>query len=235
MLNVFVCTNDFELLAQMIILQHQHKDFFIQGYSSSACFDQEMLLQNDIDVIFLQFSLIKKHWEEWLESFHTRFSSSSIRLILSFDVIEEEHIQILLRYSIDSYLIEPIRSEQLYEILHRQQHVHDHMLQWQNDVERRVTSLLMQLMIPSHLNGFLYLKTACKMAVSVPTTRQIIMKNIYSATARQYHTTSVRVEKCIRSAIHAAPIPSAYRPFFQGDPTSRKVIMYIYACLKGIS
>ena len=148
MLNVFVCTNDFELLAQMIILQHQQKDFFIQGYSSSACFDQEMLLQNDIDVIFLQFSLIKKHWEEWLESFHTRFSSSSIRLILSFDVIEEEHIQILLRYSIDSYLIEPIRSEQLYEILHRQQHVHDHMLQWQNDVERRVTSLLMQLMIP---------------------------------------------------------------------------------------
>ena len=60
------------------------------------------------------------------------------------------------------------------------------------------------------------------------------MKNIYSITARRCHSTSSRVEKCIRSAIHARTCPTSYLQLFHGDPTSRKVIMYVYTYLKGI-
>ncbi|MFR9256821.1 MAG: hypothetical protein ACLVJ6_15735 [Merdibacter sp.] len=40
------------------------------------------------------------------------------------------------------------------------------------------------------------------------------------------------MEKCIRSAIHAADMPNSYLWLFHGDPTSRKVIVYVYTYLK---
>lgn len=234
MLNVFVCTEHCELLARLIALQDQKQDFHIQGFSSSASVDLAFLAREEIAVIYVQFSLIEQRWRQWLDALQTLRSDRSIHLILSFSSLNEAHMAILLRYSIDDYLLEPFDVRQLYALLHRRQDMDTALRRQQEEMEGRITALLLGLMIPSHLNGFHYLKTACSVAISLPISRQVVMKNIYSITARRCHSTSSRVEKCIRSAIHAADMPNSYLQLFHGDPTSRKVIMYVYTYLKGI-
>lgn len=150
MLNVFVCTEHCELLARLIALQDQKQDFHIQGFSSSASLDLAFLVREEIAVIYVQFSLIEQRWRQWLDALQTLRSDRSIHLILSFSSLNEAHMAILLRYSIDDYLLEPFDVRQLYAL------------------------------------------------------------------------------------IHAADMPNSYLQLFHGDPTSRKVIMYVYTYLKGI-
>ena len=102
-------------------------------------------------------------------------------------------------------------------------------------MQNKIITLLMQMMIPSHLSGFQYLRIACEAAMETPTNRQIVMKHLYSLTARRCHTTAERVEKCIRTAIHSAHIPPFFLEVFHDDPTNRKVVMYVYTCLKGVA
>ena len=237
MLNVFVCTKNYELLAQLIAIQYQTDHFHIQGFSRSAPHDLDALITEGVHVLYLSFSLIEQCWREWLDAFCALQGQErgSIRLIISFAALKEEHTAMLLRYAIDSYLVEPFDGRQLSALFLQQQRIDIQSRRRQEDVDGRITSLLLELKIPSHLNGFHYLKTACAIAVTLPISRQVVMKNVYSITAKRCHSTSSRVEKCIRSAIHAARMPSDYRRLFHGDPTSRKVIMYVYTCFIGIT
>ncbi len=235
MLKVFICSQNYELLAQLILIQRQKQDFLIQGFSSKALIDPLLLAKDEINVLYLQFSQIKTCWQRWFDTIYPLLSKYGIRLVISFSCLHEESVLLLLRYSIDAYLLEPFDGRRLYETLCKQQHFELEQQRIQNDLDTHVTALLLKLMIPSHLNGFHYLKMACLIVVTIPTSRQIIMKNIYSMIAKRCHSTSSRVEKCIRSAIHAAPIPADYHEIFHGEATNRKVIMYVYTCLKGIS
>ncbi|WP_075876340.1 sporulation initiation factor Spo0A C-terminal domain-containing protein [Merdibacter massiliensis] len=234
MLNVFVCSENYELLAQLIAIQCKKQDFHIQGFSSRPLYDPLILAKNNIDVMYVQFSQIEQHWQQWINVMSQQMEKQNIRLIVSFSSLNEEQILFLLRYSIESYLMEPFDGEQLYAMIHQQQQVDDEYSHLQEDLDRKITTILLRLMIPTHMNGFHYLKMACMIAVSIPTNRQVFMKNLYSIIAKQYHSTSSRVEKCIRSAIHSAKMPKKYSDLFHGDPTNRKIIMYVYTCLKGI-
>ena len=234
MLKVFVCSVNYELLAQLIIIQRQKQDFQIQGFSTNPLIDPLVLTKDEIHVIYLQFSLIEAFWQQWFDSFYPLLIKNNIHLIVSFSSLQEEHILLLLRYSIESYLVEPFEAKQLYTLFQQHLYMNSQNHQQLNDLDTKITALLLKLMIPSHLNGFHYLKMACLIAVSIPTNRQISMKNIYSLIAKRCHSTSSRVEKCIRSAIHAAIRPEDYREIFHGDATNRKVIMYVYTYLKGI-
>ena len=180
------------------------------------------------------FSLVEDHWYSWFETFATLQSRLAVRLIVSFSQVRSEYMH-LLKYRIDAFLQEPFEMNVLHEHLLRQNQEARESACWQNELHSQINTLLMQMMIPSHLNGFQYLCIACETAMETPTNRQIVMKHLYSMTARRCHTTAERVEKCIRTAVHAAQLPPFFLQVFHDDPTSRKVVMYVYACLKGIA
>lgn len=232
--NVFACTDDFELLSQLMQLQERYHDFCVRGFSSNAVLDGAFLRQQEIIVIYLQFSLVEDHWYSWFETFATLQSRLAVRLIVSFSQVRSEYMH-LLKYRIDAFLQEPFEMNVLHEHLLRQNQEAWESACWQNELHSQINTLLMQMMIPSHLNGFQYLCIACETAMETPTNRQIVMKHLYSMTARRCHTTAERVEKCIRTAVHAAQLPPFFLQVFHDDPTSRKVVMYVYACLKGIA
>ena len=183
MLNVFVCTEHCELLARLIALQDQKQDFHIQGFSSSASLDLAFLAREEIAVIYVQFSLIEQRWRQWLDALQTLRSDHSIHLILSFSSLNEAHMAILLRYSIEDYLLEPFDVRQLYALLHRRQDMDTALRRQQEEMEGRITALWLGIISPSN---------------------------------------------------NAADMPNSYLQLFHGDPTSRKVIMYVYTYLKGI-
>ncbi|MCM1314880.1 MAG: sporulation transcription factor Spo0A [Muribaculaceae bacterium] len=72
------------------------------------------------------------------------------------------------------------------------------------DIEIIVTDIICKLGVPAHVKGYQYLRTAILNAVNDITLMNCVTKQLYPSVARQYGTTSSRVERAIRHAIEIA-------------------------------
>lgn len=72
------------------------------------------------------------------------------------------------------------------------------------DLELAVTEIIHQVGIPAHIKGYHYLRTAIMLSVGNDEMINSITKLLYPTVAKQYDTTSSRVERAIRHAIEIA-------------------------------
>ncbi len=72
------------------------------------------------------------------------------------------------------------------------------------DMEIIVTDIIRKLGVPAHVKGYQYLRTAILNAVNDVSLMNCVTKQLYPSVARQYSTTSSRVERAIRHAIEIA-------------------------------
>lgn len=72
------------------------------------------------------------------------------------------------------------------------------------DLETQVTKVIHQIGVPTHIKGYQYLRTAILMAISDKDVINAVTKILYPTVAKQYQTTSSRVERAIRHAIEVA-------------------------------
>lgn len=68
----------------------------------------------------------------------------------------------------------------------------------------QVTEILHQIGVPAHIKGYHYLRVSIIMAVEDPEIINAVTKRLYPNVAKQYNTTSSRVERAIRHAIEVA-------------------------------
>ena len=73
-----------------------------------------------------------------------------------------------------------------------------------NDMEAQVTKVIHQIGVPAHIKGYQYLRTAILMTISDNDIINSVTKVLYPSVAKQYQTTSSRVERAIRHAIEVA-------------------------------
>lgn len=71
-------------------------------------------------------------------------------------------------------------------------------------LETQITNVLHNLGIPAHIKGFTYLRSAIGMTVSEPDMINYVTKSLYPGVAKQFATTTSRVERAIRHAIEVA-------------------------------
>lgn len=74
----------------------------------------------------------------------------------------------------------------------------------ENDLEAQVTKIIHQIGVPAHIKGYQYLRTAIIMAIKDNEVINSVTKVLYPTVAKQYNTTSSRVERAIRHAIEVA-------------------------------
>lgn len=74
----------------------------------------------------------------------------------------------------------------------------------QNRLEVLVTDILREIGIPPHMKGYTYAREAIIIAVNDMNMIHTVTKGLYPAVAMKYDTTSLCVEKAIRSGIEAA-------------------------------
>lgn len=74
----------------------------------------------------------------------------------------------------------------------------------ETDLEFAVTEIIHQVGIPAHIKGYHYLRTAIMLSVNNDEMINSITKLLYPTVAKQYQTTSSRVERAIRHAIEIA-------------------------------
>lgn len=72
------------------------------------------------------------------------------------------------------------------------------------DLEKSVTEIILDVGVPAHIKGYQYLRTAIMMAVNDSEILNAITKVLYPSIAKEYKTTSSRVERAIRHAIEVA-------------------------------
>ncbi len=71
-------------------------------------------------------------------------------------------------------------------------------------LENYVTRLIHKVGIPAHIKGYQYLRTAILMTYEDQNLINSVTKELYPSIAKQYNTTSSRVERAIRHAIELA-------------------------------
>lgn len=72
------------------------------------------------------------------------------------------------------------------------------------DLEAQVTKIIHQVGIPAHIKGYQYLRSAIIMVVKNNRIINEVTKTLYPTVAREFNTTSSRVERAIRHAIEVA-------------------------------
>ncbi|MEA4832029.1 Stage 0 sporulation protein A [bioreactor metagenome] len=72
------------------------------------------------------------------------------------------------------------------------------------DLEASVTRIIHQVGIPAHIKGYQYLRCAIMMVVRDSRIINEVTKTLYPSVAREFDTTSSRVERAIRHAIEVA-------------------------------
>ena len=74
----------------------------------------------------------------------------------------------------------------------------------ENDLEMTVTEIIHQIGVPAHIKGYHYLRVAIILSVQDSEIINSVTKLLYPAVAKQFSTTSSRVERAIRHAIEVA-------------------------------
>ncbi len=72
------------------------------------------------------------------------------------------------------------------------------------ELGQEITRLIHEIGIPAHIKGYPYLREAIRMSVQDSETLCSVTKVLYPTIAKQYQTTSSRVERAIRHAIEVA-------------------------------
>lgn len=70
------------------------------------------------------------------------------------------------------------------------------------DLNEEITDFLRGIGMPSHINGFHYVRYAIQLAVQDFSMQDAIVKKLYPAVAEKFNTTGSRVERAIRHAIN---------------------------------
>lgn len=70
--------------------------------------------------------------------------------------------------------------------------------------EIQVTEILHQIGVPAHIKGYHYLRSSIIMSIETPGIINAVTKQLYPSVAKQFSTTSSRVERAIRHAIEVA-------------------------------
>ena len=74
----------------------------------------------------------------------------------------------------------------------------------QTDLETEVSEMLREIGVPANLKGYRYVRTGIIMSVEDPTVLGQLTKVLYPAIAKEFKSTTSRVERAIRHAIEVA-------------------------------
>ncbi len=142
------------------------------------------------------------------------------RIICTSPILNEMTMSELQKYQVDYFLLKPFEPRQLVDKIIQLSSIINNRLpdskdestseEIQNEqlkrlhLEREITSILHEIVIPAHIKGYMYLRTAIlETYLNVEFLGQIT-KVLYPEIARRYMTTASRVERAIRHAIEVA-------------------------------
>lgn len=104
------------------------------------------------------------------------------------------------KYNVDYYMMKPFSLESL-EMRLKDILLSKKVLDKKTEMERKISKILHNLGVPSHIKGYIYIRESIKMMYESSDLVGGITKEIYPEIARKFDSTISRVERAIRHAI----------------------------------
>ena len=160
------------------------------------------LLNNhkEYDVIILDILLPNIDGIKILEELNSNNIYKKIIVLSSFK--DNWSIKRIQNLNVDYYMLKPITNDILEDrILDLVNEKLDNRKIDNKSVEVKVSDLLHDLGIPSHVRGYKYIREGIMILYESSNTVNLVTKDVYPEIAEKYDTTSSRVERAIRHAI----------------------------------
>ncbi len=130
--------------------------------------------------------------------------SRAPKFILVTGVNNKKILEDAFQNGISSCVLKPFDYETLGEKIRQVTSERHFRLEDDFDLEAQVTRIIHQVGIPAHIKGYQYLRCAIMMVVRDHKIIGEVTKTLYPSVAKEFGTTSSRVERAIRHAIEVA-------------------------------
>ena len=162
-----------------------------------------------IDVVLMDVFMANEDAVDVLEYIDASASEKPLVVVISAVDSQEFETQ-MINAGADYYFIKPVNPQSVAKRISR-------LSSWKSEVKKRsqsvltdsdmdivISDIMRQIGVPAHIKGYLYLRTAIKLCVSDSEMLGSVTKILYPTVAKQYNTTSSRVERAIRHSIEVA-------------------------------
>ena len=155
--------------------------------------------EGDYDMVIMDLLLPNMDGMSLLENLKSRKISKKVIVLSSYK--EDYTIKKLITLGVSYYILKPFSLESLEERIIDLNKSHDTDNNALANAEIKVSNLLHNLGIPSHIRGYQYIRDGILMIYNNEKYINFITKEIYPELAIKYNTTPSRVERAIRHAI----------------------------------
>lgn len=213
----------------------QHRNMHMVGCASSGERALLMAVTFKPHVIVLDLDLLPAHALQLIRYIRKHADTKCTR-ILSLCSTSGRGALLQAQDESDCCLIKPVHADQL--IAHIQTLG---LTAISTPFEYLITTVLLQLGVPSHLHGYQYIRTALISLEENPELLYHMMHGLYPIIAKQHHTRISNVERSIRNAITqtwnrggAEPyhrLLGLHSNFIVEKPTNSEFLAYVSECL----
>lgn len=150
--------------------------------------------KDDIDLVLLDLVMPQKDGIYFLEELSKLDFNKNVIVMTSFN--SEKAISKVGSYDVDEFLLKPFSMVDLENRINS--YINKSYIKVNNDIKLKISRLLHDFGIPSHINGYEYIREAI---FELYNSNKGITKEIYPIIANKFNTSISRVERSIRHAI----------------------------------
>ncbi len=199
------------------------------------------------DVVLMDAFMVNQDAVDVLEHINSSAAEKPLTVVIS-AVDSQDFENQMIDAGADYYFIKPVNPQSVAKRISR-------LASWKSEMKKRtqplftdgdmdivISDIMRQIGVPAHIKGYQYLRTAIKLCVNDSEMLASVTKLLYPTVAKQYETTSSRVERAIRHAIEVAwdrgdvDVLSSYFGYTiqsqRGKPTNSEFIAMIADKLK---
>ncbi len=154
---------------------------------------------NDYDMVIMDLLIPQMDGVTLLENMKSRKINKKVIVLSSYK--EDYTIKKLISLGVNYYILKPFSLESLEDRIKDLNNTYEISNNANGSAEVKVTNLLHNLGIPSHIRGYQYIRDGILMIYNNNKYINFITKEIYPELAIKYDTTPSRVERAIRHAI----------------------------------
>lgn len=183
--------------------KHEVINLALTAVNGKEGLDYILNKQKEYDLIIMDLIMPEIDGIALLESMKKNNVNKHVIVLTSYK--KEYTVKAVSEYNIDYYMLKPFNMESLekriLEIMNMQE---IRCSDKENDLRIKVSDMLHNLGMPSHIRGYQYIRDGILMMYKEPDMLKGITKEIYPELAEKYDTTSSRVERAIRHAIEVS-------------------------------
>ena len=205
MINVFMVDNNESTIKEVKKYFSNQSSICIKKVVSDGkeALDELLKNSNEYDVLLLNPVLSSIDGIGILKELDNR--NINIKVIMYCEFNSSSMIKSLYSYDISFYLLKSISNDVLKERIEDAVNIKYQEYDFiDNSINKKISKLLHDLGMPSHIKGYQYIRDAIVLMHDDPSFFGSITKQLYPKIAKMYDTTSSRVERAIRHAIEVS-------------------------------